>query len=169
MSIRRTYLVGFILTGVLLLTSVYLQFGQGIMPCPLCLLQRFVFCLLFILFSVGLFAYSKRWHRLLINSLTALISLLGMFLAGRQAWLQHFPSANGSECGVSLQYMLQVLPMSKVIQKIFQGSAECSRRGFEFLSLNLAEWSFLWFTVFLLLGLCLLFEEFTSNNHRSHS
>lgn len=160
MSIRRAYFIGFMVASLLLLTGFYFQWVEGIMPCPLCMLQRFVFAWLIILFFMGILLHAKRRSRMVINVLASLASLSGVFLAGRQTWLQHFPSANGSECGVSLQYMLNALPMNEVVQKIFQGSAECTQRGMEFLYLNMAEWALIWFILFLLVSLCLLFEEF---------
>jgi disulfide bond formation protein DsbB len=159
MSIRTTYFFGFIIISALLLTSLYFQIFEGIMPCPLCILQRISFGILGVLFLLGIMVYSKHALRLLINGLCALTSLLGVLLAGRQVWLQHFPSADASECGVSLQYMIQALPMNQVVQKIFTGSAECTKRGWEFLQLNMAEWALICFVGFLILSVYLFVKE----------
>src|SRR6516165_1339554 len=138
MSIRSTYFLGFIAIGILLSTSVDLQLFEGIIPCPLCTLPRLSFGLLGVWFLIGIILHAKRGARLFINSLCGLTSIIGIFLAGRQIWLQHFPSPNNSECGAGLQYMMQILPVNQVMQKIFEGSAECSQRGWEFLHLNMA-------------------------------
>jgi len=159
MSTRLTYLLGLVVVCSLLLASLYFQFFQGIMPCPLCTLQRFTFGILGILFLIGMFVYKKHSRRLIINSLTTIFSVVGIMLAGRQVWLQHFPPADNSECGVSLQYMLQVLPVNEAISKIFAGSAECTQRGWEFLHLNMAEWALIWFLLFLLMTFALFMEE----------
>lgn len=148
MSIRTIYLFGFVIVTSILMTSIYFQVIDGIMPCPLCTLQRIAFFLLGILFLTGVFLHAKRKPVLIINVAASITSLAGIFFAGRQVWLQHFPSADNSECGVSLQYMMQVLPMNEVIQKIFSGSAECTQRGWEFLYLNMAEWALVWFVIF---------------------
>lgn len=150
MSTRLMYLLGFLIVSFLVAMSVYLQVKEGIIPCPLCILQRISFGLLGLLFLIGLLLAAQRWCRLLINFLSFLTAGIGIAFAGRQIWLQHFQTNNGGECGVSLQYMMKVLPLSEVMQKVFAGSAECSQRGWEFLSLNMAEWAFIWFTVFLL-------------------
>jgi disulfide bond formation protein DsbB len=162
MSTRLIYTLGFLFISALLLTSVYLQYFDGFIPCPLCTLQRFCFALLGGLFLLGMIAATKRFITVPINLLLTLIALLGIFLSGRQIWLQHFPSGNNGDCGVSLQYMLKVLPVNEVIQKTFSGSAECTQRGFEFLTLNMAEWAFVWFILFLLLSLHLLLKK---SNH----
>src|SRR5579863_2595626 len=118
MPIRSSYIFGLIIVITLLLASFYFQIYKGMMPCPLCILQRIAFGILGILFFIGIFVYPKHGFRLTINALCGLTSLLGIFLAGRQVWLQHFPSAHTTECGVSLQYMMQVLPLNEVIRKI---------------------------------------------------
>lgn len=150
--------MGFIIVVAILLTSIYFQVFDGIMPCPLCILQRITFGILGILFLIGMIC-AKHACRLIINTLSTLVALLGIALAGRQVWLQHFPSANSSECGVSLEYMMQVLPMNEVVQKIFSGSAECTQRGWELLHLNMAEWALICFIGFLVLSIYLFIKD----------
>jgi disulfide bond formation protein DsbB len=159
MTIRSTYFMGFLAISFLLLTSIYLQIFEGIIPCPLCTLQRLSFGLLGIWFIIGILFHSRRFGRLFINFMCGLTSAMGLFLAGRQVWLQHFPSSNNSECGVSLEYLMQVLPVNQVFQRIFAGSAECSQRGWEFLHLNMAEWALICFALFLVFSLYLFIKE----------
>lgn len=153
MSTRLLYTLGFVSTLILLAASLYFQYFDNFQPCPLCILQRFAFGLLGISFFFGIIFYRKSIMRSIVNFFCILFSLAGIGLAGRQVWLQHFPSAESSECGVSLQYMMQALPPHEVVQRIFQGTAECSTRGFEFLSFNMAEWALIWFVGFLFLSL----------------
>lgn len=159
MSIRFTYFLALIVICFLLATSVYLQIVEGIIPCPLCTLQRFTFGLLGICFLFGIFLSGKRWGRLLIHFCSATTALIGVTLAGRQVWLQQFHSSDGVECGVSLDYMLQVLPLNEVMKKVFAGSSECAQRGWEFLSFNMAEWSLACFIGFFLLIVYLFLKE----------
>ena len=153
MSIRTKYVSGLLIIILLLIASFYFQFVDNVLPCPLCILQRFAFGLLGLWFLIGIFVANSSFGRIIINLLCFLTSILGMVLAGRQLFLQYFPSLNTPECGVSIQYMLDVLPFNEVVQKIFAGGAECSQRGFEILHLNLAEWAFIWFIIFLLFSL----------------
>lgn len=160
MSIRLTYIIGLTAIVVLLLISIYLQYFENIIPCPLCSMQRLTFGLLGFLFLTGLFVHARFWGRLVVNSLCVFFSGFGIVLAGRQIWLQNFPSTVGNECGVSLEYMIGVLPINEILQKIFHGTVECSQRTWEFLYLDMAEWSVIWFSFFLLLSLYLLLKEF---------
>lgn len=146
-SERISYFLGFLAITSLLGFAWYLQKYDGIMPCPLCVLQRLDFVLLGVVFFFGALLPLKQIGHFIIGSLSMLISLLGLMLAGRQIWLQHLPAQNG-DCGVSLNYLIQVLPPMEVIKKIFAGSAECSKTVWQFLHLSLAEWTFFWFGVF---------------------
>lgn len=149
MSKRLNYFLGFLLIFTLVLFSFYLQIYDGVIPCPLCTLQRLAFISLGFIFLCGIFSSSWPWARLLTSLFAIVVAIIGIFLSGRQIWLQHYPSGESDACGVSLEYMLQVLPLNEVFQKILVGSSECSQRGWEFLNLNVAEWSFLWFLLFL--------------------
>lgn len=159
MSARWSYLIGWVTALSLLLFSVYLQFVDGIQPCPLCTLQRMTFVLLGCAFLFGFLLHTKHIWRLVTNAAVLLFSSLGIFLAGRQVLLQLFPSSGSNECGVSLQYLIEALPFNEAWEKILRGSAECAERGWEFLHFNMAEWSFICFLLYLLASLYLFFKE----------
>lgn len=159
MSTKHIYLLGALATISLLLISIYLQMFEGFIPCPLCTLQRFTFGLLALIFILGIFIH-KRLSHLILSFFTTIASILGILLAGRQVWLQHFPPQN-SECGVSLEYMIKVLPTHQVLQKVFEGSAECTQSGgWHFLTLDMADWSLVWFILFLFLSLYIFIKEY---------
>lgn len=160
MTIRKTYLFSFLSILGLISFSLYLQFYDGVIPCPLCSLQRLAFITLGVVFLMGIILAPIYVARLFIHVISIVVAGTGIFLAGRQIWLQHFPSVAGNECGVSMQYMLEVLPFNEAMTKILAGSAECTQRGWEFLSLNMAEWSLVCFIVFLIVGLAQLIKEF---------
>jgi len=150
-SLRSLYVMQLLTIVFILLISLYLQYYKSMLPCPLCIMQRGCFVLLGISFFIGIFA--KPLGRQIINIFSILFSFAGLFFASRQIWIQYFPTTNSNECGVTIQYMLQVLPLHEVAQKIFAGGAECTERGVNFLFLNMAEWSLLLFIIFLLANL----------------
>lgn len=165
MAIRFRYTLGLLVIIGLLLFSLYLQHVEGIIPCPLCSMQRLVFGVLGILCLIGILVHAKFWGRLITNILIALFSIFGALLASRQIWLQHYPNAAGNECSVSLEYMVSALPLNEVLQKIFHGSVECSQRTWEFIHLDMAEWALVWFFLFLLMSVYLTLKEFKWHPH----
>lgn len=158
MSFKKIYVNSFLVVCALLATSYYFQYFDGMQPCPLCTLQRFSFTLLGGVLFLGIFLHNRYYLRLIINDLAVLASGIGAFFAGRQVWIQNFQPAGSNECGVSLEYMLKVLHWQEVMQKVFAGSAECAAKGWTFLSLTMAEWTFAWFTGFFLLSVYLLIK-----------
>lgn len=152
MSTRSLYIAGFCTIVLLLLISLWVQYYDGFIPCPLCTLQRFSFGLLGIWFFIGIWIHRNRVARIIISLLSIFTATLGIFFAGRQVWLQWFTTENSAECGVSIQYMLHVLSFKDAAQKIFAGSAECVQDGWNFLFLNMAEWSLVWFILLFILS-----------------
>lgn len=150
-SIRLTYFFGFLLTTTVIATTFYLQKYDGMMPCPLCVLQRIAFGLLGVLFFFGILTGENKIGRWLIGTLGALTAFGGIFLSGRQVWLQHLPPDKNADCGVSLEYLMHVLPYDQLLAKILQGTAECSVKSWELLGFSLAEWSFLFFILLFIL------------------
>jgi disulfide bond formation protein DsbB len=145
---RLSYLYAFLSTLGLFVVAFYLQYGKGIAPCPLCILQRLMLAVLGIIFFFG-WAYNfKKMGRIIVGTLSFLFSALGALLAGRQVWIQHLPADKTPDCGVSLEYMLHVLPIDQVAKRIFEGTAECSLVDWSFFNLSLADWTLICFILF---------------------
>jgi disulfide bond formation protein DsbB len=164
MSTRLIYIFSLIAVLGILGTSLFLQIVEGYMPCPLCTLQRIAFSAIALMFFFGLFLHRRRIANLIINFFVVIFSILGFVFAARQTWLQHFPTGDGSECGVSLNYMIQALPWSEILSKIFTGSSECSQRQWEFLSMSMPEWGVICFCLFFTVGGLLFIREMRKKN-----
>lgn len=156
MASRQIYLVSFIIIVILLTMSVFLQKYKGVIPCPLCITQRYVLSLLGVLFFIGILFNPQKMGQVFLSLLSFIVTILGMLVAGRQVWLQHFPQDGFGDCGASLDYMLKVLPITDVVKKIWEGGTECSQLGWQFFHLSLAEWSFIWFLIFAIITVVLL-------------
>jgi disulfide bond formation protein DsbB len=153
---RTRYFFAFIAIAVLLSYSFYVQTYEGFQPCPLCSLQRLAFGLVGLSFLLGFLTYRYKITRLIYCSTGLLFAIAGFALAARQTWIQLYPSSDTSECGVSLQYMLQVLPWHEVAKKILAGTAECSQRAWSLLGFSMAEWSALCFAGLILFSWLML-------------
>lgn len=153
---RSLYLLTFLGVTAILSYGFYLQYVEGVEPCPLCILQRISFGAAGLFALLGFLSYRCKYSRLFSSFFGLLFSLAGLGLALRQTWIQLHPSDAMTECGVSLQYMLQALPLHEVAYKIFAGSAECTQRTWEFLTLSMAEWSAICFALLTIIMLTLL-------------
>lgn len=147
-KVRLGYFIGFILVIGLLGLAEYLEVYKGMVPCPLCMLQRIVLIMLGTLFFVGMVFRLKKMGLCIVSLLSLIVSLSGIFAAGRQSWLQHMPSNHLGECGASLSYMFQTLPLMEVFKHVWTGGIECSQQGWAFMSLSLADWSLIGFAGF---------------------
>ena len=144
---RTFYLLIFLICAALLGYGYYLQFAQGLEPCPLCIFQRLAFIVTALFALIGLIhGPGIRWSRF-YNTLITLSAITGASIAGRQVWLQHLPPDQVPACGPGLDYMLDVFPLSETVKMVFTGSGECAEVSWTFLTLSIAEWSLICFTL----------------------
>ena len=85
-----------------------------------------------------------------------LIGGAGAAIAARQVWLQSLPKDQVPACGMGLDYMLETLPFSDVLQKVFEGSGECAEKGWEFLHLSIAGWTLVFFVAMIAVSFALV-------------
>jgi len=145
MNQRLYYAAPAIIIALLLGYGYYLQYVQGLEPCPLCMVQRLFFYLLIATFVVGALHSPRRVGAWIYTGFGVLFAAGGAATAGRQVWLQHLPADKVPQCGPDLFFMLENMPLSRTLQKLVQGSGECARVDWTFLGLSIAEWSLLWF------------------------
>ena len=163
---RPLYLIAFILCVLLLATAYYMEYVMGLLPCPLCIVQRFAFVLLGLLSLAAVLhnpqPRSGRKRRLGARGYALGVTLraaCGGATAGRQVWLQHQPSDQLPSCLPSLDYMIDVLPIVEMLTLLFSGTADCAKVTWTFLGLSIAECTLLAFIGFALFGLIQLLRS----------
>lgn len=140
MSFRLRAALGALACALLLGYAYYLQYVQGLDPCPLCLVQRGFYYAVMAAFALG----ALHPHRV-YPAFAALFALGGLAAAGRQVWLQHLPPDKVPACGPDLFFMLENFPLSRTLSTLVKGTGECAAVDWTFLGLSIAEWSALWF------------------------
>jgi disulfide bond formation protein DsbB len=142
---RIAFTLGAVVCLALLGYAYYLQYVQGLEPCPLCMVQRGCFYAVLALFVLAALHGPRSRGAVVYAVLITLFAAGGAATAGRQVWLQHLPADKVPQCGPDLFFMLENLPLSRTIQKLFQGSGECAAVDWKFLGLSIAGWSLVWF------------------------
>jgi disulfide bond formation protein DsbB len=140
MSLRPLAGLAALACALLLGFAYYLQYVQGLDPCPLCLVQRGFFYAVMAAFALA----ALHPHRI-YPAFAALFALGGLAAAGRQVWLQHLPPDKVPACGPDLFFMLENFPLSRTLTTLFKGTGECAVVDWTFLGLSIAEWSAAWF------------------------
>jgi len=160
-SVRRASLSAAIICAALLSYGYYLQYVQGLEPCPLCLVQRLFFYAVMIIFIIAAVHAPGRIGARIYGALVLLFAAGGAATAGRQVWLQHLPADRVPQCGPDLYFMLQNFPLSSALEKLIRGTGECAAVDWKFLGLSIAGWSLVWFAIFILLAVWLLLRRTT--------
>lgn len=125
----------------------YLEFARGLVPCPMCMMQRVCFM------AAGLVSLAAALHgpgrigSAVYGTVVVVFALLGAGVAARQVWLQHLPPDEVPECGPGLEFMLETWPLADVLRAALTGTGDCAEVDWRFLGLSIAEWSFVCFAL----------------------
>ena len=146
-SNRWLYLAAVLVIAAMFGGALYIQYVLHYDPCPLCMIQRFIFIALLVLFAMAALQNPKRTGAKIYAVLIGLTALSGVAVASRHIWIQHLPEDEVPACGPGLDYMLDNFPMAEVLKELMHGSGECAQKGWTFLTLNLPEWSLIWYVL----------------------
>ncbi len=140
-------LLTFFLCVLVLAAAVYLQYRVGIVPCPLCIIQRFIITLLGLLFLMGALFNFEAVTRCFLHTLTFLFAVVGAVVASRQLWLEHFPSDQLISCQAAIAQYSTSIYFHKIIELFFQGTSNCGSGTWRFLNLSIPGWTLIIFIV----------------------
>jgi disulfide bond formation protein DsbB len=130
--------------------SFYVQHVLGIEPCPLCIIQRFMYAGLIPIFFIAAMARPHgRTQRALLWT-AAILTVGGLGVAGYQTYLQLNPAPLVARCSASLSYMLDNMAVTEVLARLLHATGDCSDTSFKLLGLTLAQASLLMFLSFTL-------------------
>lgn len=131
------------------LISIGLQLQEiyKLVPCPMCIFQRFLYLTIGVLSIIG-WAYPKS--NFLLWRLIFVLALVGIGVAGEQSWMQAYPEL-AKECGFTNPNMLErfVDWLGSVNPDLFLATGFCTSKDWVFLSLSMANWSVLVFIAIL--------------------
>lgn len=138
----------------LLLTALYMEYVSGLVPCALCLAQRIAFACI----GAAALLYLLPVYRLKLvaGTLVVLGALFGVWLAGRQVWLQSLPEDEVPACGPDIYFVLDRFPLSESLKTLMMGSGSCAEVQWQFLGLSIPGWTLVWFTLMCIAGFWLM-------------
>ncbi|KTD14685.1 disulfide bond formation protein DsbB [Legionella gratiana] len=150
---RKIQAFNAVLTAVMLFASFYFEYVVGLMPCPLCMMQRI--CVFLLLAVIGVsFCTLKRAH--LISFLQIIIACAGLYFSLRQLWLQSLPEGNAPACMPGLDILIQYFPWQTVVKTLLLGTGDCAEVDWQLLGISMPGWCALYFLFIALTG-CFLF------------
>jgi disulfide bond formation protein DsbB len=142
---RIAYLIAFLICVALMGWALWLQYHEGLDPCPLCIFQRVAVMAAGIVFLIAFIHNPGRTGAVIYAGLITLAAGAGAAFAGRQIWLQSLPKDQVPACGMGLNYMLESFPLVDVIKRVLAGSGECAEKAWVFVDLSIAGWTFVFF------------------------
>lgn len=148
-SFRLQMLLGFAVCVALLGFALYVEHGMFMLPCPLCILQRFFFAGMGILGLIAaLHGPSSRGGRVAYGMSIAFLAAVGASIAGRHVWLQLQPPSGFPSCGgMGLGYMFESLGPIDALAETLSGSADCAKVDWAFLGFSMPAWTFVCFVL----------------------
>jgi disulfide bond formation protein DsbB len=153
---RLSYLLGFLVCAGLMGWALWLQYGLGLEPCPLCFFQRLAVIAIGLVFLAGFLQNPRRIGASVYASLVLVFAGAGSAFAIRHIWLQALPKDKVPECGMGISYMMETMPFLAVLKKVFGGSGECAEHGWELLGLQIPGWTLVFFIAMTITAIALI-------------
>jgi disulfide bond formation protein DsbB len=137
----------------LLGAALYLQHVENMLPCPLCVIQRYAFAAVALISLITAFLPRSATKPGAI--LAALSSLAGAGVACWHIYIKAHPTVS---CGIDpMETALNKIVTAKLLPFLFQADGLCTTEYAPIFGLSLPQWALIWFVI---LAIALLYTAF---------
>jgi disulfide bond formation protein DsbB len=142
MPTSRNALFSIAAVGVALVgAALYLQHAKDMLPCPLCVIQRYLFLGVALFALIGALARKTK----LFTGLSLLCALGGLGVVGKHLYVLAHP---GFSCGIDpMETALNKIPTATMLPWLFRADGLCEAAQEPVLGLNVPQWSAVWFVL----------------------
>lgn len=146
-----------ILPALALTFAYYLEYYQGLEPCPLCMLQRVPMLGLVLLWLISAFIYP--YFKKTIATLATLMAVCGGLLSARHVWIQSIPADEVPACGPSFEYLFNNFPWLDALKETILTSGQCAKVDWMFMGMTLPMMTLLFFASWAGFGLYMVLKK----------
>jgi disulfide bond formation protein DsbB len=119
--------------------ALYLQHGMDMLPCPLCVIQRYLYIAIAIACLLGAWADKIK----LGAGIGLLGAIGGLGVAGKHVYILAHP---GLSCGIDpMETALNKIPTATYLPFLFRADGMCEDATAPVLGMSIPQWSFVWF------------------------
>jgi len=149
-ALLATAIASFALIG----GALYFQIAERMLPCPLCVIQRYAFIVTGIGSLIALGSSNLR------RKVGCCVGLYGTLSGGGVALHQLYVIAHPDiSCGIDpVQTFVNNLPFADWLPIVFTADGMCGTYYDPFLGLSIPQWSLFWFVVFTVTLASVLFK-----------
>lgn len=144
MKSTKTVLFAVALASLALLgVALYLQHGMKMLPCPLCVIQRYAFAAVALICIVAALLPPRAAK--VGAGLGLVAALSGAGVAIYHLWVKANPTVS---CGIDpLETTLNKIPTADLMPFLFFADGLCTTNYPPILGLSIPQWALLWFVI----------------------
>lgn len=137
---RHINVLGALVCATMMGFALFAQFGLHLQPCNMCYLQRVAVIGLGLVFLAAALHDPAALGARLYAVLIAACAAAGIAVSARHIWMSLQPPGSLPSCGADFYTMLEMLPVTQVVDKIWNGGGECQVVLWRFLGLSMQTW-----------------------------
>jgi protein dithiol:quinone oxidoreductase len=137
---RPVNLLGALGCATMMAFALFAQYGLHLQPCNMCVLQRIAVIALGVLFLVAALHDPGTLGARLYALLLGIVALAAVAVAARHIWMSMQPPGSLPSCGADFYTMIEMLPITQVVSKIWNGGGECQIVQWRLLGLSMQTW-----------------------------
>lgn len=152
-SSRIIYLIVFLGCAAAMAVALYMEHMMALEPCPLCIFQRVMVIAVGVIALIGAVHGPGETGIKIYGGLIILAAAIGAALSGRQLWLQSLPPDQVPACGPSLDYLMDVFPLTEVLSMVLSGDGSCAEVVWTLFGISIPGWTMVVFIGLIGIGL----------------
>jgi disulfide bond formation protein DsbB len=140
MTRRQINFLGALACATMMGFALFAQFGLHLQPCNMCILQRICIVGLGLVFLAAALQNPGAAGARVYAVGIAAVALAGVAVSSRHIWMSMQPLGSLPSCGADFYTMMQMIPITDVVAKIWNGGGECQMVPWRLLGFSMQTW-----------------------------
>jgi disulfide bond formation protein DsbB len=137
---RQVNILGALGCATMMGFALFAQYGLHLTPCNMCILQRVAVITLGVVFLAAALHDPAALGARLYALLFAAAAAAAVATAARHIWMSMQPLGSLPSCGADFYTMIEIIPVTQVVEKIWNGGGECQIVQWRLLGLSMQTW-----------------------------
>ncbi|MFT4676048.1 MAG: disulfide bond formation protein DsbB [Patiriisocius sp.] len=150
---RFIFLAVFLGCTFMMAIALYMEHAMVLEPCPLCILQRVMVIAVAVIALIAVVHGPNEAGIKVYGGLSILTAAIGGAISIRQLWLQSLPEDEIPACGASLDYLLDVFPLTEVLTMVLSGDGTCAEVVWKLFGISIPGWTLIGFVGLIAIGI----------------
>ena len=129
--------------ALITIAVAYFENSLNLEPCYLCMIQRGIIIVIGMICVLAAMHNPRQFGQRVYASLSIAMVITGIYVSGKQLWLQSLPESQVPSCGIPVEQLFDNFSITEAVTMLLSGDGNCAEVQWQLMGFSMPAG--LWF------------------------